>query len=95
MRHWHEVMPGAIHDVAYAELVHDTESKARALLEFCGLPFEPGCVDTLSNPAPVATLSSAQVREPIHARAMQEWRRYEDQLQPLARALGETVSVTD
>jgi tetratricopeptide (TPR) repeat protein len=87
MRHWHEVMPGAIHDVEYAKLVRDTESEARALLEFCGLPFEPGCVDTLGNPAPVATLSSAQVREPIHARAFHEWERYAEQLEPLRRAL--------
>ena len=64
-----EVMPGAIHDVDYTALVHDTEAATRALLDHCGLPFEAGCLDTASNPAPVATLSSAQVREPIHARA--------------------------
>lgn len=87
MQHWREVMPGAIHEVDYAELVRDTEATARALLDYCGLPFEPDCLDTSSNAAPVATLSSAQVREPIHTRALQAWRRYEAQLQPLARAL--------
>jgi tetratricopeptide (TPR) repeat protein len=87
MDHWHEVMPGTIHDVPYAALVQDTEATARALLDFCGLPFEPGCTDTASNPAPVATLSSAQVREPIHARSRQDWRRYAAQLEPLSRAL--------
>jgi len=88
MQHWHEVMPGAIHDVQYAALVQDTEATARALLDYCGLPFEPGCIDTSSNRAPVATLSSAQVREPIHTRALQEWRRYAKQLEPLRQALG-------
>jgi len=88
MQHWHEVMPGAIHDVEYAALVQDTEATARALLDYCGLPFEPGCIDTSSNRAPVATLSSAQVREPIHTRAMDEWRRYSAQLEPLRQALG-------
>jgi hypothetical protein len=81
-------MPGAIHDVQYAALVQDTEATARALLDYCGLPFEPGCIDTSSNRAPVATLSSAQVREPIHTRALQEWRRYAKQLEPLRQALG-------
>lgn len=87
MQHWHQVMPGAIHDVEYAALVRDTETTARALLDFCGLPFEPGCVKTESNAAPVATLSSAQVREPIHTRALHEWQRFAAQLEPLRGAL--------
>lgn len=86
MQHWHQVMPGAIHDVEYTALVQDTEATTRALLDHCGLPFEPGCIDTVSNPAPVATLSSAQVREPIHTRALQEWRRYAVQLEVLRQA---------
>ena len=88
MWHWHEVMPGAIHDVQYAALVQDTEATTRALLEFCDLPFEPGCIDTASNPAPVATLSSAQVRERIHARGVQAWKPYATQLTALRQALG-------
>ena len=87
MSHWHQAMPGAIHDVAYAGLVQHTEATARALFDCCGLDFEPGCIDTTRNAAPVATLSSAQVREPIHTRSLQEWRRYETQLEPLRRAL--------
>jgi hypothetical protein len=35
----------------------------------------------------VATPSSAQVREPIHARALGQWRRYATRLEPLRRAL--------
>jgi len=85
--HWHRVMPGAIHDVRYADLVQDPAAAARELLAFCDLPYEPQCVDTASSAAPVATLSSAQVREPIHTRALQDWQRYEARLQPLARAL--------
>jgi tetratricopeptide (TPR) repeat protein len=85
--HWHRVMPGVIHDVSYDQLVQDTETAARALLAYCGLEFESGCIDTAGNRAPVATLSSAQVREPIHTRALQAWRRYERQLEPLRQAL--------
>ena len=88
MRHWHDVMPGVVHDVHYTVLVQDTEAATRALLDHCGLPFEPGCLDPASNPAPVATLSSAQVRERIHPRAMQEWKPYASQLTALRQALG-------
>lgn len=87
MRHWHRTMPGAVLDIDYDGLVRDTESAARRLLGFCDLPYEPHCLDTLGNESPVATLSSAQVRSPIHQRSLGEWRRYERQLQPLRDAL--------
>jgi tetratricopeptide (TPR) repeat protein len=87
MRHWHRTMPGFVLDVDYDELVRDTGSATRRLLGFCGLPYEPACLDTTSNQSPVATLSSAQVRRPIHQRSLGEWHRYERQLQPLRHAL--------
>ena len=88
MAHWREAMPGVVHDVHYAALVGDTEAEARRLLDYCGLPWDEGLLDGRHNAAPVATLSSAQVRQPIHTRALEEWRRYERQLQPLRAALG-------
>ena len=75
MQHWHAAMPGAIHDVSYEALVSDTEGTARQLLAYCGLEFESRCLDTASNTTPTATLSTNQVREPIHRRGLQEWRR--------------------
>jgi tetratricopeptide (TPR) repeat protein len=89
MDHWRAAMPGALHDVSYAGLVEDTEAEARRLLAHCGLSWEDGLLDERRNDAPVATLSSAQVRQPIHRRALAEWRRYETQLAPLRAALGE------
>jgi tetratricopeptide (TPR) repeat protein len=86
MAHWHAVMPGAIHDVDYAALAGDTEATARALLAYCGLPFEAGVLDDAGNAAPVATLSSVQVLGPIRAR-LAEWQPYARQLEPLRAAL--------
>jgi len=39
------------------------------------------------NTAPVATASAVQVREPLHRGAMQRWKRFELQLQPLRELL--------
>lgn len=88
MRHWHEVMPGVILDIDYSELVAQPEPTAQQILGFCGLSWEPGCCDIAANPAPVSTLSTAQVREPIHKRSFAEWQHYESQLWPLFSALG-------
>ncbi|MBN8887274.1 MAG: sulfotransferase [Rudaea sp.] len=89
MRHWHQVMPGRILDVAYADLVAAPEAMARRVLDHCGLPFEEGCIDISRNSAPVATLSTAQVREGIHDRAKGEWRRYEAWFEPPGIASGQ------
>lgn len=85
MARWHAVMPGAILDVPYADLVRQPEATLRKVLGFCGLDFEPACTDLTRNAAPSATLSAAQVRAPLHARAFGEWRQYAAQLEPLHR----------
>jgi len=87
MAHWHAAMPGRILDIPYAELVQDPETITRKALNFCGLAWEQGCTDITRNKAPVATLSAAQVREPIHTRFTGEWRCYETQLLPLLKAI--------
>jgi tetratricopeptide (TPR) repeat protein len=88
MEHWQRAMPGQILEVPYARLVADAENVTREVLDFCGLPYEPGCAELGRNTAPVATLSSQQVREPIHQRAIGEWQRYARQLEPLRVAIG-------
>ncbi|MGH8192318.1 MAG: sulfotransferase [Rhodanobacteraceae bacterium] len=89
MAHWRRVMPGGLLEVPYAELVRDPEAMTRRVLAFCGLPDEPGCSDIAANRNPVSTLSTAQVREPIHRRAITAWRRYAEGMRPLREALGE------
>ena len=87
MQHWLQAMPDRVLDLAYVDLVRDSPAACARLLDFCGLPFEAACLDHTRNRSSVATLSSAQVREPIHARGLGEWRRYQRQLQPLRELL--------
>lgn len=46
-------------------LLAEPESQIRELLEFCGLPFESGCLRPHESTRAVRTASSAQVREPL------------------------------
>ncbi|HXD83562.1 MAG TPA: sulfotransferase [Rudaea sp.] len=87
MAHWRAAMPGRILDVAYADLVGNADETLRRVLQFCGLPWEPGCGDLTRNRGAVSTLSAVQVREPVHRRFVDSWRRYERQLAPLQRVL--------
>jgi len=86
-RHWHARLPGAMLDVHYETLVRAPEAELARVLGHCGLTPEAACLHPERHPGPVATPSSAQVREPIHTRGFGEWRPYARQLEPLREAL--------
>jgi Sulfotransferase family len=75
--HWQQVLPDFVLDVSYEQLARAPDTEARRMLAFCGLGWEPGCIDVAGNQRAVNTASSAQVREPIHRRGIDAWRRYE------------------
>lgn len=87
VHHWHATLPGAMCDVSYAALVTEPEATLGRVLEHCGLNVEAGCLQPERNSAPVATPSSVQVREPVHTRALGQWRHYAGHLQGLRAAL--------
>jgi tetratricopeptide (TPR) repeat protein len=85
--HWRDALPDAMFDVSYARLVSEPAATMRQILQHCGLQDEEACLHPERNTAPVATPSAAQVREPIHTRAIGEWRHYARQMEPLRLAL--------
>lgn len=87
MRHWRRLLPGRLIEIEYEQLVRSQHAETARLLDRCGLGFEPRCLDFHRNSAPAATASAAQVREPLHARSVECWKRHAAQLAPLARAL--------
>jgi tetratricopeptide (TPR) repeat protein len=92
MAHYDAVLPGRVHRVHYEAMVDDTEGQVRALLDYCGLPFEEGCLRFFENDRPVRTASSEQVRQPIFREGLEQWRHYEPWLGPLAEALGDSLA---
>ncbi len=88
MAHIETVLPGRVHRVIYERMVDDTEAEVRALLDYCGLQFEPACLEFYKTERAVRTASSEQVRKPIYRDATEDWQAYEPFLGPLKRALG-------
>ena len=88
MDHWHKVLPGRVLTVKYEEVVADLEAQVRRILEFCGLPFEPECLEFYHTKRAVRTPSSEQVRQPIYTSGLEQWRNFEPYLEPLKAALG-------
>ena len=88
MEHWHRALPGKILRVQHSDVVQDLEGSVRRILEFCGLEFEPACLEYYKTDRVVRTLSADQVRRPIYREGLDQWRHYEPWLGPLKAALG-------
>jgi tetratricopeptide (TPR) repeat protein len=89
MRHWDEVLPGKILRVQHEDVVANLEGSVRRLLEFCGLPFEPSCLEFYKTERSVRTASSEQVRRPVYKESTEQWRHFAPWLTSLRTALGE------
>jgi tetratricopeptide (TPR) repeat protein len=91
MQHWEAVLPGRILRVEHESVVDDLAGNVRRILNFCGLEFEPACVEFHKTARSVRTASSEQVRQPIFREGLDQWRHYEPWLSPLKDALGDAL----
>ena len=91
MEHWDAALPGKVLRIYHEDVVEDLESNVRRLLDFCGLDFEPACVEFHKTQRSVRTASSEQVRQPIFREGLDQWRHFEPWLGPLRDALGDAL----
>ena len=83
--------PGRTHLAVYEDVVADTETAVRRLLDHCGLAFEERCLSFHETQRAVRTASSEQVRRPIFREGLDQWRHYAPWLHPLEDALGDAT----
>ena len=87
MEHWRRVLPLKIYDVNYEELIADQQGQSRRLLDFCGLDWSDDVLAFYKTERSVNTVSNWQVRQPIYKSAIDNWKNYEQYLEPLRRGL--------
>ncbi|MDD3798016.1 MAG: tetratricopeptide repeat protein [Novosphingobium sp.] len=88
MKHWEKVLPkGVMKVVEYEQVVADTETNARELIDFIGLDWDDACLAFHESKRPVKTASVAQVRKPIYKTSVERWKKYGPGLQPLVDAI--------
>ena len=92
MAHVDAVLPGKVHRLFHEDMVDDTESEIRRLLDYLGLPFDENCLRFHENARAVRTASAEQVRRPINREGVDQWRDYEPWLGPLKDALGPVLT---
>jgi tetratricopeptide (TPR) repeat protein len=88
MQHWESCLGDAMLEVSYEELVADQEQTTRKILDFCGLEFEPKCLEFWKTGRTVLTLSQNQVRKPMYDSSVARHERFGALLNPLRDALG-------
>src|SRR3569833_156882 len=87
MHLWDDVLPGKVLRMQHEAVVGDLEGSVRRLLEFCGLTFEPACLEFWKTERHVRTASSEQVWWLIFKEGLDQWRHFEPWLGPLKEAL--------
>ena len=92
MSHWHRVMPEAILDVRYEDLVAEPEREARRVLAWCAMDWRQDVLSSEGDDRPATTASAAQVRGPVHTRSVGSWRKVGRGIEPL-RALLEASGI--
>lgn len=87
MTFWHELLPDAIYDLKYEDLVANPQGTVKSMLSFCDLPLQQGCLHFWRTQRAVRSSSAAQIGQPIYAGAVGFWRHYEEQLQELTELI--------
>ena len=77
MRHWDRVLPGWVLRIQHEDVVDDLEGTVRRMLDFCGLEFEPACIEFHKTARSVRTASSEQVRQPLYREGLDQWKNFE------------------
>jgi tetratricopeptide (TPR) repeat protein len=83
MEHWRKVLPAPLLEVDYEETVADLEGMAHKLVAWCGLSWEPACLEFHRANRPVRTASAVQVRQPVFKTSKGRWKNYQQALAPL------------
>lgn len=86
-KHWLAILGDRIVEVEYELLVNDQVKQTKGLLAKLCLGFEQSCLDFDKNTTSSATASTLQVREKIHSRSVEKWKRFSEQLAPLKKVL--------
>jgi len=87
MDFWHQLFPDKIYDICYEDLTTNQEEETRKLLQYCELDWDENCLRFHDNKRVVKTASSIQVTKKMYQGSSEAWKKHEEYLQPLIKAL--------
>jgi tetratricopeptide (TPR) repeat protein len=87
MDFWHQTFPDQIYDLCYEDLTTNQEEETRKLLQYCELDWDENCLNFHTSKRAVKTASALQVRQKMYQGSSEAWKKHEEYLQPLIKAL--------
>ena len=87
MDHWRRVLPLAMLDVDYEDLVAAPDEGSRRIIDFLGLPWDDACLAFHRSRRTVRSAANWQVHRPIYGTSVGRWKAYEPWLGHLLDAL--------
>jgi tetratricopeptide (TPR) repeat protein len=88
MDYWSSALPIPIFELDYEAMVADLEGVSRQLVAWCGLDWDPACLDFHKTRRPVRTTSVSQVRRPIYTSSIGRWKNYQRPLATMFEEVG-------
>jgi len=87
MDFWKQSFPENLIEIKYENIINNTESEIKNLLNILSLDWEDECLEHYKNKRHVKTASQQQVNQPIYNESVQRWKNYEDDIQSLLTEL--------
>jgi len=66
MSFWNNKFKDKIYNLSYEDLVSSPDAQIKLLIKFCGLDWDPNCLEFHKNTKTIKTVSFAQARKPIY-----------------------------
>ena len=87
MAYWSSMLEERIYHLEYESIVENTEEEVAQLLEYCGLKYEPSCLQFYENKNVVYTASAHQVKQPLYKQSLKISESFGEHFAPLKQAL--------
>ena len=80
MDYWNNLLPNFVYNLNYENLILNTESEIRKLLQFSNLNWTDNCLNFHKNKKPIKTASDIQARNKIYSSSVNSWKNYDKYL---------------
>ena len=76
MKYWNNLLPKFIYNIKYENLISNTETEIKNLLDACSLDWSEKCLNFYDNDRPIKTASDTQARNKIYKTSIESWKNY-------------------
>ena len=84
MDFWESKIKDFIYEIEYEKLVSNKEDEIKKLIKFCGLKWDPMCLNHhKNNKTPIKTVSISQARKPVYNSSVNSNENYENYLKEM------------